>query len=191
MKTNVGSITFVLALLGALATAKAQPVVSYSVSGSSGNYTLNFTVNNTTPGTQNQDIYFFGLYDPNATISGTPLGYALYGGYSPYGSDGAGSPTPLTYNNAWIDQSYTYLPTGSTLSGFDLLDTSLTAPTSLDYFAYGYDFGADYTGPDNLDPRDGGFNPLFEGATSVPEPTTLTLAGLGGLAALVAVRRRK
>jgi hypothetical protein len=125
----------------------AQPVLTYSVSGSSGDYTLDFTVNNTTPGTQTQDIYLFGVDVPNGSFTGGPAGYATSG----------------SFDNATVnllDSTYSLLPSGTTLSGFDVFDSSATAPTSVPYYAYGYDFGADYTGPDNLGDAD---NPLFEG----------------------------
>ncbi len=66
--------TFVTGLL-------AQPVLTYTSSGTPGNYTLDFTVNNTTPGTQGFDIYFFGVL-VNGQVSGSPSGY-----YSSYYSN--------------------------------------------------------------------------------------------------------
>jgi len=184
----VGVLAVAALALASVAPVSAQPVLTYSVSGTSGDYTLDFTVNNETPGTQNQIIYFFGVNDVNGSISASPgTFFPLPGGFSPFGSDGAGSPIPLNYNLAW-DNSGTFnavLP-GTIMSGFDVLDTSATAPTSLPYFAYGYDFGAPYTGPDNLDPRDNSFNPLFEGnagvggvSRSVPDASsTVALLGL-------------
>jgi hypothetical protein len=52
----------------------AQPVVNYTVSGTSGNYTLDFTINNTTTGTRGFDIYFFGVL-VDGVASGSPSGY--------------------------------------------------------------------------------------------------------------------
>jgi hypothetical protein len=198
--SNIVGILAVSALaLGSVARVSAQPVVTYSVSGTSGDYTLDFTVNNQTPGTQSQDIYFFGIYDLNGTVSGTPSGFTQYGGgFSPFNSDGAGSPVPLTYNLAWIDNTYGAVAPGTILSGFDVLDTSATAPTSIPYFAYGYDFGVGYTGPGNLDPRDNSFNPLFEGNTgsgafagTVPDASsTMALLGLCATG-LLGLRRKQ
>jgi hypothetical protein len=191
MKQKKSKIIAVLALLSAAVTVQAQPVVTYSVSGSSGDYTLDFTVNNTTPGTQGQDIYFLGVYDPNGTVSGIPTGdYSLYGAWNPYQFGQGGADIP--YNLSWLDGEDSDLPTGTTVSGFDVLDTSSTAPTSVDYYACGFGYNGvveTYTGPGNLGPRD--TNPLFEGVavSTVPEPTTLALAGLGGVALLL--RKRK
>jgi hypothetical protein len=189
-------LAFGVALMCALNIVQAQPVITYSVSGSSGNYTLDFTVNNQTPGTQGQDIYFWGVYDPNGIVSGSPLAPGDYyqEPWSPYTESGDGSTTPLTYNDTWFENvtdilgGLHFLPTGTTLSGFDVLDTSVSAPTSVDYFAYGSDNGVDYTGPDNLGNAQ---NPLFEGvAEPAPEPTTLGLGGLAALAALAVGQRQ-
>jgi hypothetical protein len=152
----------------------AQPVVTYSVSGSSGDYLLDFTVNNTTPGTQTQDIYYFDVGVPSSSVTAAPGGFYVAG------------------NDAWVDETYTLLPTGTTLSGFDVLDTSATAPTIVPYFAYGYDFGVAYTGPGNLDgdPQ----NPLFEGnavvGAGVPDAAaTLPMLGVAA-GALVCFSRK-
>jgi hypothetical protein len=197
IKTTLCRLVFVIAGLCALTPVQAQPVITYSISGSSGDYILDFTVNNQTPGTQGMDIYFWGVFDPNGIVSGSPLAPGDYHQepWSPYTETGDGSPTPLTYNDTWFENvldimdGVHFLPTGTILSGFDVLDTSVSAPASLDYFAYGNDNGGDYTGPGNLGNSQ---NPLFEGvAEPVPEPTALALAGLGGLVALAAGRRWK
>ena len=152
---------------------------------------MDFTVNNGSPGTGNQDVYGFGVYDPNGTVSANlPSSFISFGPEYLYSSVNAG--TTLTYNDVWVDPSFSSLPPGSSQSGFYILDTSATAPTSLPYFAVSYDIGgtytgADYSGPGNLYSEK---NPLFEGnATSGAAPdagTTMTLLGislgaLGGL----------
>jgi hypothetical protein len=137
----------------------AQPVVDFTVTGTSGDYTLDFTVNNATPGTGNQDIYVFGVYDPIGTVSGSPSGYTPMS-FQPLPFFGVG--TSLTYNDSWYNASASALGLGTILSGFDVLDTSVTAPTSIPYFAVGFDGGALYTGPGNLAPNKPA-NPLFEG----------------------------
>jgi len=154
-------------------------VVTYAVTGGSGDYTLDFTVNNTTPGTQGQDIYWIGVNDPIGSISGAPASYETA---FPYNGE----------NLTWFDGTYAELPTGTTLSGFDVLDTSATAPTSVPYFAYGWANGALYDGPDNLGAPN---NPLFEGnagvaQASVPDSAaTLPLLGLA-FGALAGVSRK-
>jgi PEP-CTERM motif len=198
MKPNISKLTCILSLLCAVSKLQAQPVMTYTISGGSGNYTLDFTVNNTTPGTEGFDIYFWGVYDPNGTVSGIPTGFQFLN-WSPYSLDGSGSPTPLNYNIGWIESVYQsgQLATGTTRSDFDVLDTSLTAPTSLNYFAYGIDNGVDYTGPDNLTLPTSSYypwNPLFEGsalAQTVPEPSTLGLVAVGFIALVPRIRRTR
>jgi hypothetical protein len=157
----------------------AQPVMSYTVSGASGDYTLDFTVNNTTPGTQTQNIVYWGVR-VDGRISGIPTGDESLGVWSPYSYDGAGA--NILYNVSW-GGDVNSLPPGTTLSGFTVTDTDATAPTFVPYFAYGYDFGVDYTGPDNLDPLYP-YNPLFEGnatpaGAGVPDSgTTMSLLGI-------------
>jgi hypothetical protein len=58
-----------------LTSVMGQPVVTYTTSGTSGNYTLDFTVNNATPGTAGFDIYYWGVL-ADGSVSGTPSGYA-------------------------------------------------------------------------------------------------------------------
>ena len=171
----------------------AQPVVTYSVSGTSGDYSLDFTINNATPGTDGQWIYFMGVDDVNGTVTGVPSPFAQYTPFSPLAYDGAGG--PLLYNDVWLaPDTDGIVADGTSLSGFTVLDTSATAPTSLPYFAYGYEDGASYTGPDNLDPRDNSFNPLFEGnaaggAGAPDSGATFSLLGLA-LGALGGVSRK-
>jgi hypothetical protein len=169
-------------------TLFAQPAVTYTVSGSSGDFTLDFTLNNGSPGTEGMDAYFWGVYDANGTVSASPSSYVPVGGpFSPFG--------PIPYNNIWIDPTDSALPTGASLSGFDVLDTSATAPTSVPYFVYAESPGGStllYTGPGNVLGSAFDFNPLFEGnaTTGVPDSgTTMSLLGLA-LASLAGVSRK-
>jgi len=173
--------------------AQEPPVVTYTVSGVSGDYTLDFTVNNASPGTGNQDIYEMGIYDPNGSVSSAPSSFINYSafypsGYYAYGLIGDG--TMLSYNDLWVDTTFSALPPGTTLSGFTILDTGATPPTSVPYAMGGYGSGADYTGPDNLYLAD---NTAFEGnatLSAVPDAgATMPLLGVA-LVALGGVSRR-
>jgi hypothetical protein len=154
--------------------------VTFTTSGTSGDYTLDFSVGNTLGGTD--DVYFFGVYDPNGVVSGSPSPYDpnLWPSWnnSPYGGNN------VTYNNNWIDLGLDSLEPGATLSGFDVLDDSATAPASVAWFAIaagGYYGGSDYF--------NNPYNPGFQGVTgsSTPGPAAV-LPMVGGL---IALRRRR
>lgn len=168
----------------------AQPVITYTSSGTAANFTLDFTVNNTAPGTDGFDIYFFGVL-VNGQASGSPPGYfsAYYSTIHTVEITGPASNWP--FNNDWIDPSYTVLPTGKTLSGFDVSDTDQNPPTSVQYFALGYDAGVAYTGPGNQNLSSPYNSPLFTGyaLAAVPEPATFPLITGASLLFLAAKRR--
>jgi hypothetical protein len=174
----------------------AQPVVTYTVSGTSGDYTLDFTVNNRTPGTEGEDIYYFGIL-ADVSVSGSPSGYnaEIFADIHYFYTYPLNTPYP--FNTYWIDPTYTVLPTGMTLSGFTVLDTDATAPASVPYFAYGTGFNGEvdiYTGPGDVGNPDNANNPFFvgdaESVSVVPEPAMMALMGVGSLA-LLARRRSK
>jgi len=100
----------------------------------------------------------------------------------------------LIYNNNWIDETYTFLPAGQTLSGFDVVSMDATAPTAVNWFAYA-NLGV-YTGTGYFNTAT---NPGFEGvasgssstSTGTPEPGACALFGSIGLAAASFLRRRR
>lgn len=174
------------------ASAAAQPVqVSYTTSGSVGNWLLNFNVFNNIP-IASQGLYFFGVFLGAVDLQGSPSGFQQFSLGAPW--DNA---TGILYDNNWFDGSFNGLPTGSTANGFVARVTTATAPTSVQWFAYSFSqTGEAYNGTDALY---GGVNPGFEGvarsssvAVPVPEPTSLALlvAGLAALAVSARTRRR-
>ncbi len=178
------NLAAVAALVLTAGAAYAGPVVSYSVSGSAGNWTLDFSVtNNLNPA--DMDIYFFGVeLDTGRNIAGSPAGYDpnIWGTWDNTAAGGSST----IYNNIWIEFNYNLLLPGQMLSGFQALYTAATAPTEVDYFCFATSLsGGQYSGTDNFWNQ---FNPGFEGTAYIPVPTSLALMGLAGLAA---TRRRR
>ncbi|RYG32306.1 PEP-CTERM sorting domain-containing protein [bacterium] len=179
---------FALSLVLGAAHAAADPVgVSHTVTGTSGNYELDFTLTNST-GNDNVNLYFFGVSLPGA-ITGNPVGIDGNFPFNPGSFGGADFEYPTT----WIDyDSYsTLVQNGISLSGFKLRLTDLAPPTSVNWFAFGYDQTNSYDGHGSFSPEDSMiWNPGFSGTVTtqaVPEPASMAALGLGGLALL---RRR-
>lgn len=167
--------------------AYAGPVdVTYSVSGSAGNWVLDFSVsNNLNPSTMG--IYFFGVeLDTGRNIVGSPTNFDP-DAWSTWDNTGYGGSATI-YNNNWIDfaSNYTSILPGGSLAGFQAVYTGASAPTSVKFFAFANDpTGGQYNGTDNFNNQ---WNPGFEGIATVPAPASLGLMGLAGLAAS---RRRR
>jgi hypothetical protein len=168
----------------------ADPVnVSYTITGNSGDWTLDFSVNNNLAGAPDQNLYFFGVALSSRNITGSP------GTFDPNlwtsWNNSAYGGSNINYDNNWLDSSNSALLPGSTTSGFEVTIADPVAPASVNWFAYTY--GDDpYEGGGNFN---NAMNPGFEGVatagnTSIPEPSTLAFLGVG-LAGLVALRRRK
>jgi len=172
--------------------AQANPIdVSYTVSGTSGAYVLDFTVTNNLLAFPSQNVYFFGVDLSGRDITGSPADYDPNAWPSWTNTSFGGSST--VYNNNWIDNIYTDLLPGSSLSGFDVQISDAVAPTAVSWFAFAYS-------PDDVDPYTGGGNfngqqnPGFEGIAgtdpSVPEPTTW-IGMLTGLACIGLWQRKR
>jgi hypothetical protein len=191
MKRSMMRFGITMAVVTMLATcggqATAGPIVTETTTGSSGNFTLTFSVTNDLSGINS--IYFFGvLVDSGRDIVGSPAGFdpnaiqgwsnANYGGSS------------LFYNNIWMNfDTFGAILNGTTVGGFSVLSTDTTVPTSINWFAYGAD--GTYTGTDYFNTPS---NPGFEGVVttqSVPEPSTLVLGLIGSVGAIVCTRRWK
>lgn len=177
-----------LALAGLVASAQASPIdVSYTVSGSAGNWLIDFSVTDNLGGTNN--VYLFGVQLSGRNIAGSPSGWDP-NAYSSYNSGiygGAG----IEYDNIWITNpsGSSVVTPGQTSSGFQAVDTSSSAPQSVSWFAWSA--GSGYTGPGCSMNCGAPFtNPGFEGvAAPVPEPASGWLIGTG-LLGLGQLRRK-
>lgn len=214
---KIGAL-FLLAALPATRASADGIGVTYTVSGSSGAWILDFSVtNNLNAG---QDVYLFGVLLPAQDIVASPAGWTncvhsctattlntVSGG--PAGID-LGGPN-ITFNNLWHEplvlNPSDAIPFGDTLSGFEVEVTSVLPPTSVEWFAY----GADIT-PDGTAPYTGGGefmisgdclaaygvtcavqsveNPGFAGSASVPEPSSALLLAMSFLGVAAFAFRR-
>ena len=74
----------------------AAPSVAFKVSGSSGNWTLDFSVTNTLGA--NNNIYFFGVLLPAPDITATPSGWHAYpGSYKTFINSGPNQQGPVKF----------------------------------------------------------------------------------------------
>jgi hypothetical protein len=176
-------VSYKVALVGALlaltTTAHANPVeVTYTLSGSAGAWVLDFSVTNNLGG-QNE-IYVFGVQLSTTNIAGSPSYWAPQSSYNPGpGCCGDGTPGPdITYNNVWhVDFSLSQgIPSGSTLGGFEVIDTDTLAPSVVPWWVYAVD--GTYTGPDYFHRPD---NPGFAGTTDGSLSTIYVPPGSGNI----------
>jgi len=202
----------VVAAFSAFASASSQASaigVSYTVTGAPGAWVLNFSFTNNVPG---QVLYFFGVNLPVQNVVSSPSGFVNCWStgcskttINP--STDLGSVTTTlneTFNDLWHIAQIPMPPFilfGSTASGFKAEATTLTAPASVDWFAFTADGtgNSPYLGNENFAysgdcvtasgltcAAQGQENPLFAGTGSAaPEPGTLVLlaSGLIGLCA--------
>jgi hypothetical protein len=119
---------------------------------------------------------YLGVQLSTHDIVGSPAGYFDQNQLVNFAPQGGSS---TIYNNIWYnnDLNNTLFP-GSTLSGFLVHVTDVAAPTTVSWFAFGYDngFHGSYTGGGNFYTNT---NPGFEGVAAVPLPAAAVLFGSG------------
>jgi hypothetical protein len=197
---KLGSAIAGWVLLGSMSMAQASPVdVSFTVSGSAGNWLYNFSVtNNLLPA---NEIYSLGVQLNTTNRVGAPAGWdpgivgvnwAAYGGAN------------VSYNNTWVTCRTATCPInfvdpeadinpGETTSGFQVLDNGVTPLASVQWYVTSYGNSPVYPGPGcSFICNAPGDNPGFQGIASasvVPVPAAVWL--FGSALGVMGVMRRK
>ena len=214
MKTTLSAILLSMAAIATAPIAEALPLpsnhmfpvdASYTYSGSSGNWLVDFTFTNNFTQAGHWSLYFAGIRLGATDIANAPSGFNTnIGTYDAATLNGGTAPvmaTPLVYNNNWFNpQENTLLP-GDSLGGFRATSHATDAPIEVSWLVFVDNFEAPYAGDDYIY-RIG--NPGFQGVArgvstnpaadpnTVPEPGTMSLVVVAlGLTGLIARRRAR
>ena len=191
MKTKLISMIASLALFGTVSTVQASPIdVSYTVSGSAGNWVFDFAITNNLGGTNR--VYAFGVRLTGQDYGGIPVGWTentnIPGGVNWFNSGGSAT----NYNNNWITCPTTACPVGHPLSdidpgqslgGFQVLESALTLPAGVSWYAIAaggtyMDAGCSFNCTGARD------NPGFEGLAVASVVSPISLPGALSLFAI-------
>ena len=193
MKTALAVAALVFFAFTSQAQASSPVNVNYTVSGGAGSWLLDFSVSDNLGGTNS--LYYFGVRLSGSQIAASPTGWSQPSNASQNWNLYGGSNTE--YNNLWItgpSGSNIVLP-GHSLGGFEAIDTGLTAPSNVSWFAvsaggtYPSLFGCSFICQAPFD------NPGFEGVANIspspiPELAAPVMLVIGLIAGASWLRRR-
>ena len=176
------SISLAVTALVLSTSVNAAPIVTYTASGSAGNYTLDFTIENTIAASYNQSLYFFGVELPDINL-GAPNNWLDWNNGGTYHV----ASTP--YESTWITgNTNNAIISGDSLSGFTIFSAAI--PESVNFYAFAIGTSV-YDLPDSFNGLT--TNPGFQGTatlSTIPVPAAVWLFG-SGLIGLVGFVRRK
>jgi hypothetical protein len=186
-------LCLLLSALSVVASASAIEV-AYTVTGSPGDWNVNFSVTNRMTAWPAQDIYHFGVRLSGSNFVGSPGNFSPY---SAFWSNASYGGSAVFYNNTWYDFTYGDLTAGNTMSGFVVGIPDIAPPLQVEWFAFSanttFDPADAYTGSEAFynDGDSAGFEGIAsQSAPGVPEPATVALlAGSLGILSLVRHRR--
>jgi hypothetical protein len=181
-KLTLGMMTGFLLLIFS-SWVQAGPIVTYTVSGTTNNWILDFSITNSL-NVPNLDLYQFGIAEGTGEIVGSPTNWAPLLD-NPINIGTTFPTAPDLFVNIWTADipNGGLIKSGETVSGFIVRSTSSLMPQSVEWYAIAFDYTPDghatYSGNDYYFSAS---NPLFVGTATATVPeygSTLLFLSIG------------